>query len=417
MSNTTYRVLVEKLGASNPEEFVGNEGELFYDPQGPSIRLSDGQTPGGVILGSVGGGAEWVRPTDWLAMPTVLETDEKFVGLFAVYNTPENFIALQFEGDYTVDWGDGNIENVSSGVKAEHSYDWNDVSSSTLVSEGYRQVLVTVTPQSGQQLTSMDLNVVHSFLGINISITAPWLDVIISMPNADTGHSIAAFYAPSVPNNFFFKIERINILNCGGVTDMSDMFTNCLSLKSVSLSDTSSVTNMNNTFYYCYSLTEVPLFNTSSVITMNSTFSYCSALTTVPLLDTSSVTDMGDMFSGCPALTTVPLFDTSSVTNMFRMFDDCSSLTTVPLLDTSSVTEMSDMFVGCPALQIGALDGTSVNISYEYCLLGRDAIVDIFNNLGTVVSKTINVSNNYGAASLTAGDIQIATDKGWTVTT
>jgi hypothetical protein len=50
MSNTTYRVFVEKLGASNPEEFVGNEGELFYDPQGPSIRLSDGQTPGGIVI-------------------------------------------------------------------------------------------------------------------------------------------------------------------------------------------------------------------------------------------------------------------------------------------------------------------------------------------------------------------------------
>ena len=50
MSNTTYRVLVEKLGDSNPEELVGNEGELFYDPEGPSLRLSDGVTPGGIVI-------------------------------------------------------------------------------------------------------------------------------------------------------------------------------------------------------------------------------------------------------------------------------------------------------------------------------------------------------------------------------
>lgn len=106
MSNTTYRVLVEKLGASNAEQFIGNEGEVFYDPTGSVLRLSDGATPGGIILGG-GQSNVWVRPTDWLTMPIVGSTEEKFVGLFAVYDLPENFIALQFEGNYTVDWGDG----------------------------------------------------------------------------------------------------------------------------------------------------------------------------------------------------------------------------------------------------------------------------------------------------------------------
>ncbi len=50
MSNVTYRVFVEKLGGSNSEEFIGNIGELFYDPEGPSLRLSDGETPGGIVI-------------------------------------------------------------------------------------------------------------------------------------------------------------------------------------------------------------------------------------------------------------------------------------------------------------------------------------------------------------------------------
>lgn len=51
--NTTYRVLVEKLGDSNPSTFVGNEGEVFYDPDAisPVLKLSDGSTPGGVSIG------------------------------------------------------------------------------------------------------------------------------------------------------------------------------------------------------------------------------------------------------------------------------------------------------------------------------------------------------------------------------
>jgi hypothetical protein len=53
--NTTYRVLVEKLGDSDPSQFVGNEGEVFYDPNNPALKLSDGTTAGGVSIGGTGG--------------------------------------------------------------------------------------------------------------------------------------------------------------------------------------------------------------------------------------------------------------------------------------------------------------------------------------------------------------------------
>ena len=56
-TNTTYRVLVEKLGASAPSQFVGNEGEVFYDPSNPSLFLSDGSTSGGVAIGGTGSGS------------------------------------------------------------------------------------------------------------------------------------------------------------------------------------------------------------------------------------------------------------------------------------------------------------------------------------------------------------------------
>ena len=65
-TNTTYRVLVEKLGASDPSQFVGNEGEVFYDPNSPSLLLSDGTTPGGVAIGGSGGGGS--------SIPTVVTT-------------------------------------------------------------------------------------------------------------------------------------------------------------------------------------------------------------------------------------------------------------------------------------------------------------------------------------------------------
>jgi hypothetical protein len=46
--NTTYRVFVEKIGATNVNNFVGDEGELFYDPSDGNIRVSNGTIPGGI---------------------------------------------------------------------------------------------------------------------------------------------------------------------------------------------------------------------------------------------------------------------------------------------------------------------------------------------------------------------------------
>lgn len=50
INNTTFRVYVEKLGASEASDFIGNEGDLFYDPNTAQLRLSDGSTPGGVSV-------------------------------------------------------------------------------------------------------------------------------------------------------------------------------------------------------------------------------------------------------------------------------------------------------------------------------------------------------------------------------
>jgi len=52
--NTTYRVLVEKLGAQDATQFIGNEGEVFYDPNNPILKLSDGTTSGGISVGQTG---------------------------------------------------------------------------------------------------------------------------------------------------------------------------------------------------------------------------------------------------------------------------------------------------------------------------------------------------------------------------
>jgi hypothetical protein len=50
MSNSVNRFFVEKLGGISASQFVGNPGEVFYDPTTTSLRISDGSTAGGTTI-------------------------------------------------------------------------------------------------------------------------------------------------------------------------------------------------------------------------------------------------------------------------------------------------------------------------------------------------------------------------------
>lgn len=50
MSNVTYRVFLEKLGGTDPLTFIGNHGDLFYDPFDGVLRVSNGETQGGTTI-------------------------------------------------------------------------------------------------------------------------------------------------------------------------------------------------------------------------------------------------------------------------------------------------------------------------------------------------------------------------------
>ena len=60
---------------------------------------------------------------------------------------------------------------------------------------------------------------------------------------------------------------------------------------------------------------------------------------------------------------------------------------------------------------------TSPQLDVSYTGLNRGALVNLFNSMPTVTdSQVCNVTGATGAAALTASDLAIATNKGWTVT-
>lgn len=163
------------------------------------------------------------------------------------------------------------------------------------------------------------------------------------------------------------------------------------------------VNNMSEMFSYCSNLTKIPELDTSNVTDMAVMFEGCSNLTSIPKLDTSNVFDMSAMFRRCTNLDSIPELDTSGVGRMDSMFYDCSSLRIIPKLDLSNNTSIISIFYECDKLS---------QISLANTWLEATKIDNVFNELPTVTSGTIDITGNPGVSDC---DRSIATKKGWTV--
>lgn len=396
-------------------------------------------------------GGMWRRNPTWPALPTVTSSDQRAVGLYAVYPGGANFWAATCAAAWAVDYGDGSTATAASGGTLYKQFDYTDVDlvgtdgpvtlngtadtvertahgyvngnpislynivTTTGVTEGqvyyvvnatandfqvastpggsaigltsngsatllpYRIAVVDITPQSGQNLTSVNLAVKHNQSGLVNGYSSGYLDLTISVPNATTtGLTIGASTA-AVPRHR--NLERCNILTIGGLTSTSGMFFECRSLQSVSLFNTVSVTNMSSMFSGCVSLQSVPLFNTVAVTNMANMFDECRSLQSVPLFNTVAVTSMASMFLNCRSLRGVPLFNTASVTTMASTFQGCLALESVPLLNTAAVTSALRMFQDCGSLRQVPLFNLGACLNTQIMFLNCHALpsVPLFN--------------------------------------
>lgn len=311
------------------------------------------------VNGSRGGETPtpWVRPADWLPITAPVRADKRMVGLHAVSEGGTNFVRIRARGAWRVDWGDGaGWTNVADNDVVEKNLVWGDYSPSTLTSDGFRQAVITVEAQSGQNLTMLYLN--ERPVGVtSTSYGSGWLDVAIGSSSPlelrPVGFSTGVFHP---------LLERF--VCDATLTSSGASFSNSYALREVEL-DLASVTNTSNMFVNCYSLQSVPLFNLASAANTNT------------------------------------------------MFYGCSSLQSVPLFDLSSVTNATNMFYGCSALRWSDATGIRYAISYAGLNLSAAALDNIYTNLGTAAgAQTITVTGNWGTAG---DDPTIATAKGWTV--
>lgn len=164
------------------------------------------------------------------------------------------------------------------------------------------------------------------------------------------------------------------------------------------LLDVSSVTNLSGAWQNCYNLQSLNLsgWDVSDVTTLSSTWAYCYNLQSLNLSgwDTSSVTNMGGTWAHCYGLQSLNLsgWDVSSVTNMAYAWQNCHSL--VDYLP--------------PVIAINHSYSDAVELSIA-------SLLRIIDSLPVVTGTRTLTLGQTNKLKLTAEQIAVATQKGWTV--
>lgn len=194
-----------------------------------------------------------------------------------------------------------------------------------------------------------------------------------------------------------------------------------------------------------YYIKTIPLIDTSSYTNMESLFRYYESLESIPLLDTSNVTTMMRMCENCKNLKSFPQFNTSKVTTFYNMLKWCVSLKELPRLDFSSAQAIRDMTYGVYRyIKLGGFkdlgkgyDTSKSANNPNYVLdisqgstiespnslfstdIDHDSLMNVINNLYDIANKGVKtqklVLGSTNISKLSAEELQICTERGWSV--
>jgi hypothetical protein len=341
----------------------------------------------GLVADALVGGVEteptaWTRNSQWLSMPTIRDGEQKYVMLMAVWNWTSNFFRIDPAGcAYTVDWGDGSApENFANGVSAQHTFSWAGCSSGTLTTDGYRQCVVTVTPQDSRAtFSSMTLSNRHTSLVLN-SWSSGLLDFEFSAPYASapvlSASSTAAqqhqmlehvkSYSGMSPDPYTGIFALLtNLASVEGydgfrVTTLNSFFIGCYNLRSIPYFDTSICGSFALAFFDCRSITKIPPYDYRLSSSMAQAFSSCIRVKTAENVNAPSSYTFLSTFNGMRSLTSIAGLVTTGSVTFDNFLSNTSALTNVPFFDTSRCVTATSMFQNSAVIDLPNLDFTKV---------------------------------------------------------
>ncbi len=279
--------------------------------------------------------------------------------------------------DYTIDWGDGTVEEIGTSDRPSHVY--ASAGNHTVAILGQFPAIVMFESASSELLLSLD----------------QWGSIQWESMNGAFGTC----------QNMTYKATDIPDLS--QVTDMSYIFYNASSFNgNIGNWDTSNVTIMTGMFNGATLFNQdIGGWNTSNATNMSGMFGTAATFNQdISGWDTSNVTDMSYMFSAATAFNqNIGGWNTSMVTDMNSMFSGATSFNQdIGGWDTSNVTDMFRMFVSATAFDrsIGGWDIGNM-IGMQNMLDGCGMSVASFN--ATIVGWNTFVGQNGGPDGITIG--------------
>ena len=370
----------------------------------------------------------WVRNPTWPTVTTPTTSENKVVGLYAVWPNVDNFFAVNITtsaGQYTVDYGDGSATvNTNSATQLNYNYSYSasglantdgpvtftdstdtvnrtahgytngqtvqfyNIVSTTGITAGQTYYVINATANTFQISTSSGGSAVAlttdgsgtllPYKIATVTITPTTGGSTFSTINLTPKHSQTGLVNGYSNNWLELLISSTETGTTGTITwGGSSSTTSSGMLENVYVF---SAKNSGGTVPVAQLLRKATLrFNNATNLTTGAMLQNCSSLTDVSVTfeNTGLTTNTSDFFNGCASLTSVPLFNTASVTTMSNMFSGCRSLTSVPFFNTASVTTMSGMFNACNLLTTVPVFNTASVTSMSTMFVGCSSLTTV----------------------------------------
>lgn len=366
---------------------------------------------------------------------SLAEDPDSFVTL---WNIPEdNFEIIigtnpEYEYDYTIDWGDGTVEELTI-QNPSHTY-----TSAREYKVSIQGDFPAIKMGHNDLINIEGLEVVKSLIGLEQWGAISWESFnggftnsinmeyhATDIPNLQHVEDMSAMFAnfsyeeldfdePSVFNGDLsnWDVSNVNNMNrmfvraglfnsdlsswdVSNVTDLSGMFSGAESFTSdLSNWNVSNVTDISGIFYGAYSFnSDLSSWDVSNITDMGSMFASATSFNSdISGWDVSNVKDMSFMFYHAGAFDAdISTWDVSSVTNMSGMFSYHATFNgDLSGWDVSNVTDMNTMFAGAESFNAD-ISGWDVSNVTNMATMFPDALVFNVDISGWDVS---NVTQN-----------------------
>lgn len=385
---------------------------------------------------------KWIRPAGWPALPNLTTADDKYAGVYAVYEGKTNRLAISHSSvssNNTIDWGDGTSVTWSSTTGQVKLYDYSTIIAPVLVDDAgynYKPVLIQFQLNSG---TPGTLQLSNTSIVAGAAVQSNWLDLLISWPTSFSfaqrpillqrlnllkgpgNQNLASAYTGLIG----LRVFEGNMFGPGNTNQYTTIQTSFLSIGPVRMGDMEinrigSAINATSIFSsgFIKSIGNITLNNVGG---MTSFFNACRNLETVGNIIATSSISISTMFNGCTSLERIGTIDIGSsgtVTNV-STFAGCLNLREIEFVSAARLTTATGMFTNCVKLRRLRLPSMAVTFSIQNADMERTELVELFNDLADLTSlptQTITIIDNPGVATLTAGELAILTGKNWAYT-